>query len=64
MAKISQARFGACASTLVSSRLVGTDGPSEGRAQALKVDDHGPDAIRYGVTAARQVWRPWLGLVA
>jgi hypothetical protein len=37
---------------------------AKGEDKPLKVDDHGPDAIRYGVTAARQVWRPWLGQVA
>lgn len=25
-----------------------------------KTDDHGPDALRYGVMDARSVWRPWL----
>ena len=27
--------------------------------QPLKVDDHGPDALRYGVVAARRWWRHW-----
>jgi len=30
----------------------------------FKVDDHGPDALRYDVQAARSEWRPWLGLAA
>ena len=36
MAKSSQARFGACASNSVSSGLVGTDGPGDGRGQAVE----------------------------
>ena len=36
----------------------------EGSDAPMKVDDHGPDALRYGVAAARQVWRPWVGQVA
>lgn len=28
--------------------------------QPLKVNDHGPDALRYAVMAARTVWRVWL----
>jgi len=30
----------------------------------LKVDDHGPDALRYGIQAARVEWKPWLGGLA
>lgn len=30
--------------------------------QPLKVDDHGPDAERYGIMGARRWWRPWLTL--
>lgn len=30
----------------------------------VKVDDHGPDALRYAVAACRSVWRPWLGIAA
>lgn len=39
------------------AQKVGEDAP-------MKVDDHGPDALRYGVQAARSEWRPWLGLAA
>lgn len=28
--------------------------------QPVKQEDHGPDALRYGVMSARQVWRHWL----
>ncbi len=28
--------------------------------QPLKVNDHGPDALRYAVMAARMIWRAWL----
>ncbi|MFJ8815441.1 PBSX family phage terminase large subunit [Amycolatopsis thermoflava] len=28
--------------------------------QPVKADDHGPDALRYGVMAAAPVWRAWL----
>lgn len=28
--------------------------------QPLKVDDHGPDALRYGVMGTRRWWRHWL----
>jgi PBSX family phage terminase large subunit len=31
-----------------------------GEERPVKTDDHGPDALRYGVMAARQVWRHWL----
>ncbi|WP_018682191.1 PBSX family phage terminase large subunit [Actinokineospora enzanensis] len=31
-----------------------------GDEEPAKVDDHGPDALRYGVMAARGVWRAWL----
>lgn len=30
-----------------------------GIAAPVKVDDHGPDALRYGVMAARSTWRGW-----
>lgn len=30
----------------------------------VKVDDHGPDALRYAVASCRSTWRPWLGLAA
>lgn len=30
----------------------------------VKVDDHGPDALRYAVASCRSVWRPWLGFTA
>lgn len=32
----------------------------EGRDEPVKVDDHGPDALRYGVMGARRVWDRWL----
>ncbi|GAB3472377.1 PBSX family phage terminase large subunit [Actinophytocola sediminis] len=32
----------------------------KGEERPVKVDDHGPDALRYGVMAARPVWRHWL----
>lgn len=32
--------------------------------QPLKVDDHGPDALRYGVRATGRWWRHWLVLPA
>lgn len=28
--------------------------------QPLKVNDHGPDALRYAIMAARMIWRAWL----
>ena len=31
-----------------------------GEERPVKTDDHGPDALRYAVQAARQVWRHWL----
>lgn len=31
-----------------------------GEEQPVKHDDHGPDALRYGVMAARPIWRQWL----
>jgi PBSX family phage terminase large subunit len=31
-----------------------------GKEQPLKVDDHGPDALRYGVMGTRRWWRHWL----
>lgn len=31
-----------------------------GEDEPLKADDHGPDALRYGVMACRGAWRPWL----
>lgn len=36
----------------------------KGEDAPMKVDDHGPDALRYGVQSARIEWRPWLGLAA
>lgn len=32
--------------------------------EPAKVDDHGPDALRYGIMAARPVWRHWLPALA
>lgn len=32
----------------------------KGEDEPAKVDDHGPDGLRYGVQVSRQVWRPWL----
>ncbi|GLW91791.1 PBSX family phage terminase large subunit [Actinokineospora globicatena] len=32
----------------------------KGIEQPAKVDDHGPDALRYGVMATRGIWRAWL----
>lgn len=37
---------------------------ARGEDSPLKVDDHGPDALRYGVMAARRVWRQWTSTVA
>lgn len=34
----------------------------KGEEKPLKVDDHGPDAERYGVMGTRQWWRHWLTL--
>lgn len=31
-----------------------------GEDEPLKVDDHGPDGLRYGVQVCRSVWRPWM----
>lgn len=31
-----------------------------GEDRPVKVDDHGPDALRYAVASARSAWRPWL----
>lgn len=33
---------------------------ARGEEQPEKSDDHGPDGLRYGVMAARAVWRHWL----
>lgn len=33
---------------------------AKGLDEPAKVDDHGPDGLRYGVQVTRQVWRPWL----
>lgn len=33
---------------------------AKGEDKPVKVDDHGADALRYAVAAARAVWRPWL----
>lgn len=30
--------------------------------QPMKVDDHGPDALRYGVMGLRRYWRHWLSV--
>jgi PBSX family phage terminase large subunit len=32
----------------------------KGEDKPLKVDDHGPDALRYVIRGTRQVWRPWV----
>lgn len=32
-----------------------------GEEQPLKQDDHGPDALRYGVMGTRRVWSRWIG---
>jgi hypothetical protein len=32
----------------------------KGLDEPSKVDDHGPDGLRYGVQVCRSVWRPWL----
>jgi PBSX family phage terminase large subunit len=32
----------------------------KGQDEPSKVDDHGPDGLRYGVQVSRSVWRPWL----
>lgn len=32
----------------------------KGDERPVKTDDHGPDALRYGVMSARNVWRHWL----
>lgn len=31
-----------------------------GEDKPIKVNDHGPDALRYGVRGIRNVWRPWM----
>jgi hypothetical protein len=31
-----------------------------GEEKPLKVDDHGPDALRYRVMGTRRWWRHWL----
>lgn len=36
----------------------------KGEERPVKVDDHGPDALRYGIMAARPVWRHWLPTLA
>jgi PBSX family phage terminase large subunit len=36
----------------------------KGVEEPVKVDDHGPDALRYGVMACRPVWRHWLPALA
>jgi hypothetical protein len=35
-----------------------------GDEQPVKTDDHGPDALRYAIMAARPVWRHWLPALA
>jgi PBSX family phage terminase large subunit len=35
---------------------------AQGVEQPLKVDDHGPDALRYGVMGTRLWWRTWLAV--
>lgn len=37
------------------------DAAKRGKEQPLKVDDHYPDAERYGIRALRQTWRHWVG---
>ncbi len=32
----------------------------KGEDRPIKVNDHGPDALRYGVRGTRSVWRPWM----
>lgn len=32
----------------------------KGEDKPIKANDHGPDALRYGVRGTRQVWRPWM----
>ena len=32
----------------------------KGEDSPMKVDDHGPDALRYDIAACRSVWKPWL----
>ena len=36
------------------------DAAKRGKEEPLKVDDHGPDALRYGIMGLRWVWRYWL----
>lgn len=36
----------------------------KGIEQPVKAEDHGPDAIRYGIMSARPVWRHWLPTLA
>lgn len=33
---------------------------ARGEDAPLKVDDHGPDALRYGIRSTHTVWHPWL----
>jgi len=40
------------------------DAAKKGEEKPVKTHDHGPDALRYAVMAARMVWRPWLPLLA
>lgn len=36
------------------------DAAAKGEEKPLKVDDHGPDAQRYGIMGCRPIWRHWL----
>ncbi len=36
---------------------------TRGIEQPVKDNDHGPDALRYGIMAAKMTWRPWLPLL-
>lgn len=33
---------------------------AKGDDKPIKVNDHGPDALRYGVRGTRTIWRPWM----
>jgi PBSX family phage terminase large subunit len=37
-----------------------SDAAEKGEEKPVKVDDHGPDALRYGIMGLRRVWRHWL----
>lgn len=36
----------------------------KGEEKPVKLNDHGCDALRYGIMAARPAWRPWLPVLA